>query len=469
MKIEYLGNTDKKSIENTMRYVASAGLLSRAKGKVFDVIESRNDYEKNVNVIKNITGYGHNSITEHQYLLFGLEDVTPIVEQTLINHRLTSFTIKSRRNVDFRNEGFYVPNFKYKDGSIVKDNEYYQNKYKEYMKNLFLKYGNLVDQQLPIEDCRYILPYCYHSTFFMGCNANELLKIVTRLKYGEESKITELYDLGCKFEEIMQVITPYFIDKLNKEKDNIKYQDNFSFLDNYIDINDKLLDRAHLTSYTNSPDLNVCISILKNRYQLSDTDAIKVLQKLKLEDNDIEKKMVDGLLKNAKIRELEQVNFSYEMPISLASLTHITRHRMHSLMVPSFVPLWNFNNYVIPKSIQGDSLEEYKEVFNNNSKMMQTFKDVGIRDEDLIYFYLSGHACNISTTMNARNLMWISRMRCCNKAQWEIRDRINECVNDTIQVAPLIGSLLGPTCKVEGYCPEGKDSCKNGPVIIKKK
>ena len=94
---------------------------------------------------------------------------------------------------------------------------------------------------------------------------------------------------------------------------------------------------------------------------------------------------------------------------------------------------------------------------------------VGIRDEDLIYFYLSGHACNISTTMNARNLMWISRMRCCNKAQWEIRDRINECVNDTIQVAPLIGSLLGPTCKVEGYCPEGKDSCKNGPVIIKKK
>ena len=34
---------------------------------------------------------------------------------------------------------------------------------------------------------------------------------------------------------------------------------------------------------------------------------------------------------------------------------------------------------------------------------------------------------------------------------------------------PLIGKCFGPTCVVEGYCPEGKDSCKNrGVVIIKK-
>ena len=40
---------------------------------------------------------------------FALNDVTPIVEQTIIGYRLTSFTIKSRREVDFRTVGFYTP------------------------------------------------------------------------------------------------------------------------------------------------------------------------------------------------------------------------------------------------------------------------------------------------------------------------------------------------------------------------
>ena len=99
--------------------------------------------------------------------------------------------------------------------------------------------------------------------------------------------------------------------------------------------------------------------------------------------------------------------------------------------------------------------------------MVEYFKSQGVRDEDLVYFYLSGNALNVSTTMNARNLKWISRMRCCNKAQWEIRDLVNEMVNQASRVAPLIGEGLGAACKVEGYCPEGKDSCMSRGVVVK--
>ena len=42
-------------------------------------------------------------------------------------------------------------------------------------------------------------------------------------------------------------------------------------------------------------------------------------------------------------------------------------------------------------------------------------------------------------------------------------------VKEVKEVAPLIGEGLGPTCEVLGYCPEGKDSCKNRGVVIKKK
>ena len=87
---------------------------------------------------------GHKSIIEHDYLLFALNDVTPIVEQTIIGYRLTSFTIKSRREVDFRTVGFYTPEFRNKDGELHEKNEELKEIYKEHMKMLFDTYGEIV-------------------------------------------------------------------------------------------------------------------------------------------------------------------------------------------------------------------------------------------------------------------------------------------------------------------------------------
>ena len=50
-------------------------------------------------------------------------------------------------------------------------------------------------------------------------------------------------------------------------------------------------------------------------------------------------------------------------------------------------------------------------------------------------------------------------MRCCNKAQWQIRFIAQEMVRQVKHVAPLIGKGLGPTCITDKYCGEGKESC----------
>ena len=86
-------------------------------------------------------------------------------------------------------------------------------------------------------------------------------------------------------------------------------------------------------------------------------------------------------------------------------------------------------------------------------------KEQGIAEEDLIYFYIGAQMLNVITTMNARNLQWVSRMRCCNKAQWQIRFITQEMVRQVKYVAPLIGKGLGPTCITDKYCGEGKESC----------
>ena len=453
MKVVMLLGNKNSDIKKRVQVVASSGNLSRANGTVTEVIKKNSSYESNLKLARIVVGYGHKSISEHDYLVFAIENVTPIVEEILISYRLTSFTIKSRRNVDFRNVGFYVPIFMDKDSNVLSNNKKLQNKYKKYMKDLFLKYGNLVDKKLPIEDARYILPYSYYSNIIMGCDANELLKITSDMLYGKISRISEVNELGKKFAMIIKENVPYLYKALENENMDC-YLDKFSYLDDEFKLSSSLVKESRLVNYTNNSDEIVLSSILINRYQMDYNTSRKIIDGM---DKDLKLNLMDSLKNSKNNRELEQVIFSFETSISLAVLTHITRHRMHSLLIPDFVPLWNLDNYVIPNSLK-EYESKYREIFANNKKIVDEFKSYGVRDEDLVYFYLSGNSCNIFTTMNARSLCWISKMRCCNKAQWEIRKIVNKWVSDVKSVSPLIGGLLGPTCVTMGYCPEGKNN-----------
>ena len=478
MKVVMLGNNTKEEIEKRIQIVAAAGNLSRAEGTVTEVLSNHNDYESNLKLARAIVGYGHKSISEHDYLVFAIEDVSPIIEQTIIGYRLTSFTIKSRRNVDFRTAGFYVPDFKDKDGNVLKDNKKLQETYIKYMNSLFQKYGELEDEQLPIEDCRYILPYCFHSNIIMGCDANELLNMTSDMLHGKVSHITEVREFGEKLADMIKEYVPYLSRALDNEGKKDYYEDKLNFLDEIVPDaakevfikQGKLIDKVNMVDYTKGGDWKVLVTSLMARYQLSYEDAEDLLHSLGDFRPTVKRDMMQAIIHKKQQRELEQAIYTFQLPISLAVLTHITRHRMHSLMVPDFVPMWNLDNYVVPPTIAKDHEAEYREIFANNKLMMEQFKAAGVREEDLVYFYLAGNACNITTTMNARTLEWISRMRCCNKAQWEIRGLANQMVAKAKKVTPLIGEGLGPTCEVLGYCPEGKDSCKaRGVVVLSKK
>src|SRR5574344_1248518 len=168
MKIELLGGCSEKELEERVKKIAAAGKLSRFPGNVYEVLDSCDEFEKNLKLVKRIIKMGHKSIIEHDYLVFAICDVSPIIEQTIIGNRLASFTIKSRREVDFRTVGFYTPKFRDENGNLHKDNEKLQNKYKEYMQSLFDKYGSFVDRGIKTEDARFMLPYCYNSNIIMG-------------------------------------------------------------------------------------------------------------------------------------------------------------------------------------------------------------------------------------------------------------------------------------------------------------
>jgi len=61
-------------------------------------------------------------------------------------------------------------------------------------------------------------------------------------------------------------------------------------------------------------------------------------------------------------------------------------------------------------------------------------------------------------TMNARELLHFFGVRCCERAQWEIREMALEMLKLVKPIAPTIFKDAGPGC-LTAPCPEGTLTC----------
>lgn len=470
MQIKLINGDTKKEIEERARKVATAGQISHSDKSLFDLYESRFDYEDNLKAIGRIVGSGHESITEHDQLTFAITGVTPIIEQILIGQRLASFTIKSRRYVDFSNSGFYKPKFDY-----LSNKDDISKKYTEHMNYLFDTYSKIIEHDVPKEDARFVLPYCFHSEITMSINTRTLKKLIIYCTTSNISKIQEVKEFGLTLLEIAKEKVPYYSKIYSRIEDKIQettYQEKLEFLNKYCNKKVEIKKNPILISVhsdynqeNDSIDKTIIVSYIMNKYQLSFDKANKVFDKLK--DNE-KSDIIDVICTSNEQRELEQVSFRFEIPTTLAGLTHITRHRMHSLLIPDFLPMWDLNNYVIPETIKENCLDIYKEAYEKNILVCEELKKAGVKEEDLVYFYLSGNMLNITTNINGRELMTMSRLRCCKRAQWEVRELVTAMVEEVREKSNLFGDYLGAPCQIEGKCPEGKHSCGN-PYVYRRK
>lgn len=145
------------------------------------------------------------------------------------------------------------------------------------------------------------------------------------------------------------------------------------------------------------------------------------------------------------------------------ALTHqLVRHRVASYSQQSqrYVDMDGFD-YVVPESILNhpDSLEQFKWGIKAIQKVYKTLLAYGIDMEDARYILPNACTTNIIVSMNARQLRHFFALRCCNRAQKEIRELADKMLELVKEVAPTIFENAGPSCVQAGYCPEGKRSC----------
>lgn len=209
----------------------------------------------------------------------------------------------------------------------------------------------------------------------------------------------------------------------------------------------------------------------------SEKDAYDIfIESKKLKKEKIEK-FIKEIVKSGHESVLEHVKFTFSISGVSRALTHqLIRHRIASYSQQSqrYVNMENFN-YIIPPSIKNDKslLEIYQNAMDGvkdaYKKLIKGFKELGLKGEvanqDARYILPNAVETKIIITMNCRELLHFFKVRCCMRAQWEIRELAYKMLQICKEKLPSVFEKSGAKCEFLGYCPEGKKfTCGKYPL-----
>lgn len=244
-----------------------------------------------------------------------------------------------------------------------------------------------------------------------------------------------------------------------------------------------------LLTYTPEPEKAVACAA-KLCYASSDIDT--------LYDGLTEEKtasFLDHLSSIGHASPIEHASFTFGIEgVSRSLLAQITRHRIASFSVQSqrYVKENHFE-FVLPPEIEAipEAKEEFLRAMEEDQQHYESLAAIltekhkkellqGGQDEktaarkaekmaieDARFVLPNACATKMICTMNARSLMNFFSLRCCNRAQWEIRGLATQMLREVRKVAPHLFQNAGPGC-LRGSCPEGSMSCGKAAEVREK-
>lgn len=156
---------------------------------------------------------------------------------------------------------------------------------------------------------------------------------------------------------------------------------------------------------------------------------------------------------------LEHANFTFRiMGISRVTLAQLTRHRIASFSVQSQRYVDQSDTaFIVPDTViaNKDAFSIYTDALETVQRTYHDLLELNIPKEDARYILPEGTTTELLLTMNARELRHFFYLRCCNKAQWEIRELAWEMLERCQDVCPELFKDAGPGC-LRGSCPEAR-------------
>lgn len=238
--------------------------------------------------------------------------------------------------------------------------------------------------------------------------------------------------------------------------------------------------KVELIAYTPDAD-KIVAAAAKLCYAKSDINTL--MDKL---TSDKVESFLDMLSEIGHESPVEHASFTFGIEgVSRALLAQITRHRIASFSVQSqrYVDKSGFE-YITPPEIADipEALEEFNRAMEEDAKHYASLKAILVKARKQRYIdegkseaeaqkmaekaanedarFVLPNACDtrMIVTMNVRSLRNFFKLRCCARAQWEIREVAIEMLRLCKSVAPILFANAGPSC-VNGKCSEGAMSC----------
>ena len=223
--------------------------------------------------------------------------------------------------------------------------------------------------------------------------------------------------------------------------------------------------KVKLLEYTPEPERVVAMAA---RLCYSATGAEELSERLSEEQV---KKMVKKMVALGHASTIEHVSFTFGIEGVSRVLTHqLVRHRIASYDQQSqrYVAAHGFQ-YITPPTIEANpaAKERFDKLLADIRRAYDDLVEMGIPKEDARYVLANAAETKILVTMNARTLLHFFNLRCCNRAQWEIRDMAYKMLAEVKKVAPTLFHNAGASCVNTGRCPEGELACGKFAEMMK--
>ena len=175
--------------------------------------------------------------------------------------------------------------------------------------------------------------------------------------------------------------------------------------------------------------------------------------------------VLSTIMSSGHFSTLEHASYTFAVDGVSRALTHqLVRHRLASFNQQSqrYVKFADGVDVVVPDTVKATPETEavFDEAIEACVSAYKKLLDAGVPAEDARYLLPNAAESKIVVTMNVRELLHFFNLRCCNRAQWEIREMAHRMLELARPTAPFVFATAGAPC-VSGTCPEGKMSCGN--------
>lgn len=175
------------------------------------------------------------------------------------------------------------------------------------------------------------------------------------------------------------------------------------------------------------------------------------------------RKVLRTIMESRHFSAFEHASYTFAVDGVSRAMTHqLVRHRLASYNQQSqrYVSYEDEPQFILPPAVAADPAARaaYDAATAAAFSAYRELVDAGVPAEDARYLLPNAMETKIVITMNIRELLHFFELRCCKRAQWEIRELALEMLALATPTAPYIFMDAGASCR-RGPCREGKMTC----------